>query len=163
MPSTVDDYACNALVCEDELLLRMALRAVAMENAACRDRAFVVLSTLYRAPVTRFSDEISGQNRRLIVPRSPVAMSVRDIAKTFFFEHPRNAIVAIDSTDALQGRVPAGACVVVLSPPELRADGMLVRAGVWGPALESTVEYFVILRRDPDLWRVIRVERGMQT
>lgn len=156
-------YVCAALMCEDELLLRLALRAVVDKADVCRDGGVFVLSTLYWAPMTAVGDAVAGRPIRFAVPRSPAAMSIQDIAMTFYDRHAPMAVVKIDSMPLLRRTAPTSGCVVVLSPPANRPEGMLVRAGVWGVSPEFIAEYFVILARDSNGWRVLRTEVGMQS
>jgi hypothetical protein len=156
-------YGCAALMCEDELLLRLALRAVVDKADVCSDGGVFVLSTLYWAPMTAVGDAVAGRPIRFAVPRSPAAMSIQDIAMTFYDRHAPLAVVKIDSIPLLRRTAPTSGCVVVLSPPAHRPEGMLVRAGVWGVSPEFIAEYFVILARDSNGWRVLRTEVGMQS
>jgi hypothetical protein len=148
---------CARLWCEQEVLLTLAVEAIATRAPECRDTVPRVLSTLHLAP--RRMGGVSNIND--LVPTSPVVLRLTDIGLgTFVRAHPQPEVV--DPASVIAGRLPEMACLLTLSPPQYRGENLaVVELSVARLRPFSSRQAFVVIHRSTGNWTVSRVEDGI--
>lgn len=154
---------CNAAACEDEAILVSAVDAALDGTGFCGGRAVHLLSTLHPGPYTAFSDGVRDRGHRRGLPTSPATLRLEDVG-ILSPRRFRHQLTIVDSTDVQRGSLEDSGCLVVASPPTLRADSeMRVIVGVSELSGRNSIQHFVFLRREGSHWIVLRREVGYRS
>jgi hypothetical protein len=154
---------CNAAICEDEASLISAVDAALDATQLCETGPTYLLSTLYLAPYTAFSDGVRGRGDRRGIPSSPAILRLEDLG-ILNGRRFRHKVSIVDSAAVRTQMLSAGACLVVASPPLARFGAELrVVISITNVRSRHREQRFLYLRRESGDWIVTRNEIGYQT